>query len=169
MVAAKKKTTKKSRPGQKRASKKKVTKNKNVPDDNSSDQIDVKPAESVNQSGEQSVDAEVVEPVNVHEKAAASRKALLNQLRSDLSSGIDAVLAAGDAAKADFRLIKTAANDEVAVLKERYSEALNKKGSFLNISHRKSKEVFTLGESWGRQQLKKAKSAIEKLQSKLIK
>ena len=168
MVAAKKKTSKKSSSVKKAAPRKKTAKRKNTSTPDASGQKDAIDMESTNRSDEKPADT-VIDPIDVRDKAAASRKALLSQLRSDLSSGIDAVLAAGDAAKADLRLIKTAANDEIAVLKERYSEALNKEGSFLNISHRKAKEAVTLGEGWGRQQLKKAKSAIEKLQNKLIK
>ncbi len=153
--------------------KKRVSADKEVEDDLlAPDEKPVKQKVAADNSADKQEEAPASDteiPVDARNKATASREALLNQLRVDIKAGKDAIFTAGDAAKADLKLIKRAASDEIAVLKERISGALNQEGTLLNIGRRKMKQALSDGEDWGKKQLSNLRSAADRLRDRIKK
>lgn len=105
-------------------------------------------------------------PANSRERAAASRKLLLDQLRSDLETGKVTLKAAGVAAKKDYRLIRTVVDSQLDVLKEQLSTALSREDSLLSIGRRQADKLIVTGKQLGELGLKKARDTADRLRRK---
>jgi hypothetical protein len=121
-------------------------------------------AESIPGTDEQ---AQQESPAGSRERAAASRKALLDQLRSDLQTGKATVKAAGSAAKKDLQLIRTAVDSQLDLLKEQVSTALGRENSLLSIGRQQAGKIIASGEDLGRRGLKKARNTADRIRRKI--
>jgi len=86
-----------------------------------------------------------------HRKAAAtSRKALTSKLKKE-------------------KLVRAAAKDEIAVLKDQLAAALKRERELSRISEQKIKKMLVAGERWEKVQLAKLKQAAANAKKKLKK
>ncbi len=103
-----------------------------------------------------------------HRKAAAtSRKALTSKLKKDMGATIRSLKAASIIAAEELKLVRAAAKDEIAVLKDQLAVALKREREFSRISEQKAKQMLIAGERWEKQQLAKLKQAAAKAKKKL--
>ncbi|MBN1378135.1 MAG: hypothetical protein JXA04_02770 [Gammaproteobacteria bacterium] len=122
-----------------------------------------------NASIEQETKSNVNEPINSRERAAASRQALVNQLRMDFHASKNALKAVTATTRQHLNLVIDATECEVAVIKEQITAALNRENSLISVGQKKAREILTTGESWSKQQLSKAKDSVEKFRKKIKK
>jgi hypothetical protein len=118
---------------------------------------------------EETIEMEPDKPVSSRERAAASRRVLLEQLRSDWRTGKESLKTAGVAALKEFELARKVASNEITLLKEQFSTAMDREDSLLHAGKQKAEKILAAGESWGRQRLSQAKAAAEKIRGKLKK
>ena len=105
-----------------------------------------------------------------HRKAAAtSRKALTSKLKKDMGATIRSLKAASIIAAEELKLVRDAAKDEIAVLKDQLAAALKRERELSRISEQKAKQMLIAGERWEKQQLAKLKQAAAKAKKRLKK
>ncbi len=105
--------------------------------------------------------------VALHRKAAASsRNALSSKLKKDM---IATLKAARITAAEELKLVKAAAKDEIAVLKDQLAAALKRERELSRISEQKALKMLAAGERWEKKQLAKLKKATAKARKKLKK
>lgn len=109
------------------------------------------------------------EPSSPREKAAASRKALFEQLRADFRAGRNSLIAAGSAARKEAILFKDVAVNELEVVKNRFDSLANREDSPFYGGREKARKILSTGRSWGEQQLNRTKQAVEKVRDKFKK
>ncbi len=105
--------------------------------------------------------------VALHRKAAASsRSALSSKLKKDM---IATLKAARITAAEELKLVKAAAKDEIAVLKDQLAAALKRERELSRISEKKALKMLAAGERWEKEQLAKLKQATAKARKKFKK
>lgn len=105
-----------------------------------------------------------------HRKAAAtSRKALISKLKKDMGATIRSLKAASITAAEELKLVRAAAKDEIAVLKDQLAAALKRERELSRISEQKIKKMLVAGERWEKEQLAKLKQAAANAKKKLKK
>ncbi len=105
-----------------------------------------------------------------HRKAAAtSRKALTSKLKKDMGATIRSLKAASITAAEELKLVRAAAKDEIAVLKDQLAAALKRERKLSRISEQKIKKMLVAGERWEKEQLAKLKRAAANAKNKLKK
>jgi len=105
-----------------------------------------------------------------HRKAAAtSRKALTSKLKKDMGATIRSLKAASITAAEELKLVRAAAKDEIAVLKDQLAAALKRERELSRISEQKIKKMLVAGERWEKEKLAKLKQAAAKAKKKLKK
>ena len=105
-----------------------------------------------------------------HRKAAAtSRKALTSKLKKDMGATIRSLKAASITAAEELKLVRAAAKDEIAVLKDQLAAALKRERKLSRISEQKIKKMLVAGERWEKEQLAKLKQAAANAKKKLKK
>jgi len=105
-----------------------------------------------------------------HRKAAAtSRKALTSKLKKDMGATIRSLKAASITAAEELKLVRAAAKDEIAVLKDQLAAALKRERELSRISEQKIKKMLVAGERWEKEQLAKLKQAAANAKKKLKK
>ena len=103
----------------------------------------------------------------LHRKAAASsRNALSSKLKKDM---IAALKAARITAAEELKLVKAAAKDEIAVLKDQLAAALKRERELSRISEQKALKMLAAGERWEKKQLAKLKQVTAKARKKFKK
>ncbi len=98
--------------------------------------------------------------------AAASRKALTKKLRADLKSAQAALSKARVVAAEELKLVRAAARDEIAVLKDQLDKALKREKELRKISEKKAKKMLAAGEAWEKKQLEKLRKAAKDVKSR---
>ena len=122
-----------------------------------------------NASAEQETESKVNERISNRQRAAASRQALLEQLRMDLHAGKNAFKGLATAGKQHLNLVMDATECEFAVIKEQISDALKRNDSLLSVTQKKAREILTTSEDWSKQQLGKARDTADKIRNKIKK
>ena len=98
--------------------------------------------------------------------AAASRKALIKKLRADLRTARAALSRARVVAAEELRLVRAAAGDEAAVLRDQLNKAMKREKELRKISEQKAKKMLAAGEAWEKKQLAKLKKAADEVKSR---
>lgn len=108
-------------------------------------------------------------PVSNRNRALASRRALLEQLRSDWRSGRDALKAAAEATKKDLKLVKAVAESEIVVIKEQLSKSVSQENSALYAGKQVADKALLAGRNWAKQGLSQAREVTGKIRNKIKK
>jgi len=98
--------------------------------------------------------------------AATSRHALTARLKQDLIATKKALIVASNAAREELKLVRVAAKDEIAVLKDQLAAAMKREKELVKISEQKARKMFAAGERWEKKQLEKIKKAASKVRKK---
>ena len=98
--------------------------------------------------------------------AATSRHALTARLKQDLIATKKALIVARNAAREELKLVRVAAKDEIAVLKDQLAAAMKREKELVKISKQKARKMYTAGESWEKKQFAKLKKAASKARKK---
>jgi len=91
--------------------------------------------------------------------ATTSRHALTARLKQDLE-------ATKKAFREELKLVRVAAKDEIAVLKDQLTEALKREKGLIKLSEQKARKMLTAGERWEKKQLAKIKKAAARARKK---
>jgi hypothetical protein len=91
--------------------------------------------------------------------ADTSRHALTARLKLDLK-------ATRKAFREELKLVRVAAKDEIAVLKDQLSEALKREKGLVKLSEQKAMKMLAAGERWEKKQLAKIKKAAARARKK---
>jgi len=106
----------------------------------------------------------------LHRKAAATgREALTSKLKKDMSATIKSLRAATAIAAEELKLVKAAAKDEIAVLKDQLAAALKRERELSRISEQKALKMLAAGERWEKKQLAKLKKVTANARKKFKK
>jgi hypothetical protein len=90
--------------------------------------------------------------------ATRTRDQLVNVLKKDLED-----------TKATLKVVKAAAKNEIALMRDLLDAALKREKELMKISEKKAKKMFVAGEQWEKKQVKKLKRAAERTRARIKK
>ncbi len=78
----------------------------------------------------------------------------------------EALIVAKNTAREELKLVKVAAKDEIAVLKDQLAAALKRGKALVKISKKKAREMLVAGQRWEKKQLARIKKAAAKVKKR---